>query len=155
MCTATEQVLFSCPIARTEKIVSLCIHPGDGGVTLGRYHFGTTRHVSLVYPSGKDRVGQFHSTIVPFAGDTRIFAFSFTNGPYEYVVYQTWDRGGNDAGVLAEASSGSRGAVNLKCRSDSVERAVDLDLLAKVHSWGRESIPHLKELFYKARSTAQ
>jgi hypothetical protein len=92
LCARDEQVIFSCTVKRTAKIVSLCAsHDLDKGHGYLQYRFGLPENVELEFP--KDRQStqqQFHySHYFRYQFDETEIRFNI-NG-YEYSIFDNYD----------------------------------------------------------------
>lgn len=132
LCSAAEEVVFSCPLAR--KLVSLCatagLSPTSGSVV---YRIGKPgRTPELVYPETPAHPrAHFRGGTLMYSGGGGAF-ISFTRGVYTYTVFTAIGRGwGHKEGVVV--ASGTR-RVYLPCR-------VPADSLLGDDWFGRAGIP--------------
>ena len=92
LCASDERVIFSCPVKRPAKIVSVCASKeltSDRGYL--QYRFGLPGKIELEYP--KDRKGtpeQFHYTHY-FRAQFDLTEISFTINGYEYQVFDDYN----------------------------------------------------------------
>src|SRR5579859_3281981 len=89
MCAKADAVVFSCPLSRGKKIVSMCA-AGDiaGGHGRFYYAYGQPGSPELSYPADRQQAdGAFARTHLGFAGNTGGYAYTFVNNGYKYVVY--------------------------------------------------------------------
>jgi hypothetical protein len=124
LCSATEQVAFSCPIAKTAKIVSLCLTMNGTGAPGGRYVFGTELHQELVYPSKPNRTDLFRRAHLAYAGATGGNAFSFTTANTKYILYQISGTGVDRSGVLVQPVGHLHASADLSCRDGTAAGAL-------------------------------
>ncbi|MDO8331914.1 MAG: hypothetical protein Q7T36_15725 [Fluviicoccus sp.] len=118
-CTAQEQAVFSCSIAKSSKVVSLCaskqLSKGKGSVT---YRFGPPGKVELEFPSSPtNSPQQFH-----FAHYSRFQTdrteVSFSIGKFRYSVfdyYEEHEKPPNSHGVIVGNVSGKGRETQLFC----------------------------------------
>nr|WP_315463407.1 hypothetical protein [uncultured Rhodoferax sp.] len=95
-CTSAEEVVFSCLLQRTAKVVSLCASPGLlASPSKGHlvYRFGKPGAVELEYP--KDKSGSparfVHSHY--FRAQTDRTQLRFTTGDFTYELFDEYEQG--------------------------------------------------------------
>jgi hypothetical protein len=95
-CTSTEEVVFSCPLQRTAKVVSVCASPRlQASPSKGYlvYRFGKLGAVELEFP--KDKVGSpakfVHSHY--FRAQTDRTQLRFTSGDFTYELFDEYEQG--------------------------------------------------------------
>jgi hypothetical protein len=92
LCAKDERVIFSCPVKRPAKIVSVCASKdltGDRGYL--QYRFGLPGKIELEYP--KDRNGtqqKFHYKHY-FRAQFDMTSIGFTIDDYEYSVFDDYN----------------------------------------------------------------
>ncbi len=92
LCVKDERVIFSCPVKRPAKIVSVCASKdltGDRGYL--QYRFGLPGKIELEFP--KDRTGtqeKFHYTHY-FRAQFDLTEINFTIDDYEYQVFDDYN----------------------------------------------------------------
>ncbi len=92
LCAKDERIIFSCPVKKPAKIVSVCASrdlTGDRGYL--QYRFGLPGKVELEYP--KDRKGtqeKFHYTHY-FRAQFDLTSINFTIDGYEYSVFDDYN----------------------------------------------------------------
>jgi hypothetical protein len=92
LCTKDERAIFSCPVKRPAKIVSLCASKdltNDRGYL--QYRFGLPGKIELEFP--KERTGtqqKFHYTHY-FRAQFDMTEISFTIDGYEYSVFDDYN----------------------------------------------------------------
>jgi hypothetical protein len=111
LCTATEQVFFSCPIKASAKLASVCGRAGD----YLQYRFGSHDKPELVFPkakAGSIEKFQVANEYVPSAF-YESHQLSFQSGGTDYRVYaMTRQDGGRDSppdrfgGVIVSSAGG-------------------------------------------------
>jgi len=110
-CTTAELTLFACALTNG-KSVALCASP-DATETSGyvRYAYGVGDTAELSVPTPISAAGdRFRSTRVLFPSGNGRHAYSFENGGYRYVAYQSWEtRDGHAArgGLIVLDSAGA------------------------------------------------
>lgn len=91
-CTSQEQTLFSCSVAKSAKVVSLCASPklAKGQGTLA-YRFGAPGKVELEFPSSStNSLQQFrHAQYSRYQVNRTEISFSI--GKYNYSVFDYYD----------------------------------------------------------------
>lgn len=95
-CTPAEEVVFSCPLQRTAKVVSVCASPrllaspSKGHLV---YRFGKLGAVELEFP--KDKAGSpakfVHSHY--FRAQTDRTQLRFTSGDFTYELFDEYEQG--------------------------------------------------------------
>jgi hypothetical protein len=91
-CTNQEQTIFSCGLAKSSKVISLCsstkLAKGQGALA---YRFGPLGKVELEFPSSStNSLQQFrHSHYSRFQTDRTEVSFSI--GKYDYSVFDYYD----------------------------------------------------------------
>lgn len=92
LCAKDERVIFSCPVKRPAKIISVCASKdltSDRGYL--QYRFGLPGKIELEYP--KDRAGtqqKFHYTHY-FRAQFDLTSINFTIDGYEYSVFDDYN----------------------------------------------------------------
>jgi hypothetical protein len=92
LCASDEQIIFSCPIKRTAKIVSLCAS-GDLGKEHGylQYRFGLPGKVELEFPKDRKQTQQqFHYSHY-FRYQVDLTEISFSVDGYGYSIVDTYN----------------------------------------------------------------
>jgi hypothetical protein len=130
LCAKDERVIFSCPVKRPAKIISLCASK-DLAAETGylQYRFGLPAKVELEYP--QDRTGtqqKFHYTHY-FRAQVDMTEISFTNNGYEYQI--TDDYNGEEKPVqtiwgVSVTAPGKPKEVSLTCRTKPKADYADL-----------------------------
>lgn len=123
LCGPQDQVVFSCPLAKGNKIASMCAAKGTGGAEPTFYYaFGPAGAPELRFPaSDKADNAAFNRTHLGFAGNTGGYAYSFANAGYKYIVYSvSGERASHDGGVIVQPSDTSKAATRLACRSGAI-----------------------------------
>ena len=120
LCAADEQVIFSCPIKRPAKLVSLCASK-DLTKTKGylQYRFGLPGTVELEFPKTRESTQVAFKYKHYFRAQVDSTEISFTNAGYEYTVVDDYNGEEKPAvsmqGVTVTPSSGGK-EVTLACR---------------------------------------
>ncbi|WP_182040525.1 hypothetical protein [Bombella mellum] len=137
LCAPDEQVAFSCPIARSHKIVSLCLAPGKTTPPAARYVFGTASHPELIYPAEGRARANFRTSRLRYAGGTGGNAYSFVKDGTQYILFHISGAGLENAGVIVKPVNQIYASVELDCRPSTAFDALDGDLLLEItRSWG-------------------
>jgi hypothetical protein len=120
LCKKGERIIFSCPIKRPAKIVSLCASKdltNERGYV--QYRFGLPGNVELEYP--KERTGtqdKFHYTHY-FRAQFDLTEISFTNDGYEYQItddYNGEEKPAQSIQGVSVTAPGKPKEVSLACR---------------------------------------
>jgi len=121
LCAAGERIIFSCPVKRPAKIVSLCASKdltSDRGYL--QYRFGLPGKVELEYP--KDRAGtqqKFQYTHY-FRARFDMTEISFTVDGYEYEISDDYNGEEKPAQIIRGVSvkaPGNDKETNFACRT--------------------------------------
>jgi hypothetical protein len=120
-CKDQEQVVFSCSIAKSSKVVSLCasrpFSKAQGSLV---YRFGRIGNVELEFPSSPtDSIGQFRFAHY-FRYQTDRTDVSFTIGRFEYSVFDDYEEDENpknSRGVSVSNTLGDGAETQLLCGS--------------------------------------
>lgn len=88
LCTQPDQVVFSCPLQRSSKIVSICA-AGNAGQHRFYYAFGRQNNIELIYPPKSDlQVKSINATKISRANNWST-AYSFIEQGNKYIVSST------------------------------------------------------------------
>ena len=138
LCAPDEQVAFSCPIARSHKIVSLCLAPGKTTPPAARYVFGTASHPELIYPAEGRARANFRTSVLGYAGGTGGNAYSFVKDGTQYILFYLSGASLENAGVIVKPVNQIYASAELDCRPSTASHALDDDLLDITNSWGTD-----------------
>jgi len=120
LCQAGERIIFSCPVKRPAKIVSLCASKdltNERGYV--QYRFGLPGSVELEYP--RERTGtqeKFHYSHY-FRAQFDLTEISFTNNGYEYQItddYNGEEKPAQSIQGVSVTAPGKPKEVSLSCR---------------------------------------
>ena len=121
LCARDERIIFSCPIRRPAKIVSLC---ASKNLTSERgylqYRFGVPEKIELEFP--KDRTGtqqKFKYTHY-FRAQFDLTEISFTSNGYEYQItddYNGEEKPAQTTQGVSVTAPGKPKEVNFTCRT--------------------------------------
>lgn len=120
LCSLSERVIFSCPVKRPAKIVSLCASrnlSNDTGYL--QYRFGLPEKIELEYP--KDRTGtqsKFQYSHY-FRAQVDLTEISFTNEGFEYQItddYNGEEKPAQSIQGISVTAPGKPKEVSLACR---------------------------------------
>ena len=150
LCTKPDQIVFSCPLLKTRKIVSVC---ASGSTAPHRFYyaFGKPRAVEMTYPDDTENLsGGFMRARLFFAGATGGYAYSFTNGSnYKYALYSISGTGFDVAGVLVKRLGELRALSDARCEPGKLKEANSDDLQNEVDAWAHDrdlevhGLPHV------------
>ena len=130
LCEAGERIIFSCPVRRPTKIVSLCASKdltNERGYV--QYRFGLPAKIELEYP--KERAGtqeKFHYTHY-FRARFDLTEISFTNDGYEYQItddYNGEEKPAQSIQGVSVTAPGKPKEVSLSCRTKPKADYADL-----------------------------
>ena len=132
VCSAGDEVVFSCPLATGSKIASICASKSATGSEPGFYYaFGRSGTPELRFPaSGHTDNAAFSRTHLGFAGNTGGYAYSFSNSGYKYIVYSvSGAESSRDGGVIVQPLTGTKPATKLSCRTTAMTETSDDSLI--------------------------
>ncbi len=95
-CTSAEEVVFSCPLQRTAKVVSVCASPrllaspSKGHLT---YRFGKLGAVELEFPEDKAGSPAKFAHAHYFRAHTDRTQLRFTSGDFTYELFDEYEQG--------------------------------------------------------------
>ncbi len=144
-CTANEVAAFECPMAHSQKVVSLCVTPKPDGKLTGRYVFGPIGRPELVYPAGANEHGTFHLTYLHYMGATGGTAYSFSTRGNKYILYAVSGTGFDNAGIRVgrDGAPLTQSAVaDLACKAGTAAKANALPqaLSGRAEAWGNDPV---------------
>src|ERR1044072_1700751 len=130
LCDAGERIIFSCPVKRPAKIVSLCASKdltNERGYV--QYRFGLPGKIELEYP--KERTGtqeKFHYTHY-FRARFDLTEISFTNNGFDYQItddYNGEEKPAQSIQGVSVTAPGKPKEVSLSCRTKPKADYADL-----------------------------
>jgi len=92
LCAKNERVIFSCPVKRPAKIVSLCASKdlnSDRGYL--QYRFGLPGKIEIEYPQDRNRSQQKFQYMHYFRAQVDETEISFQINGYEYQIFDTYN----------------------------------------------------------------
>lgn len=126
-CNQAEKTVFNCRVDNSSKVVSLCRSQnlqGDGAYL--QYRFGKPGKIELEYPQQREnslagfRFSHYLRHQVDYA------EVKFTNGPYEYAVFDNTNGEEDPANPLVEQGV-SVGDVSLVCAEPVISALLSLE----------------------------
>ncbi len=120
LCEKGERVIFSCPVKRPAKIVSLCASKdltSDTGYL--QYRFGLPGKVELEYPKERTGTQQKFQYMHYFRARFDLTEISFTNNGYEYQItddYNGEEKPSQSIQGVSVTAPGRPKDVSLACR---------------------------------------
>ncbi|WP_182040607.1 hypothetical protein [Bombella mellum] len=137
LCAPDEQVAFSCPIARSHKIVSLCLAPGKATPPAARYVFGTPSHPELIYPAEGRARANFRTSRLSYAAGTGGNAYSFVKDNTKYILFNISGTGLENSGMIVKPVNKLDASAELDCKPSTAFDALNGRLLLDItRSWG-------------------
>lgn len=132
LCTRPDQVVFSCPLEKTNKIVSICA-AGDAAPHRFYYAFGRANTPELVYPTKGSSAAALNRTGQIYAGGMGSEEYSFHRDGFEYITFTLSGKGFRDAGILVRQVGADQVTLHLSCDQtrliETKNRALDDELL--------------------------
>ena len=130
LCEKGERIIFSCPIRKPARIVSLCAAKdltNERGYV--QYRFGLPGNVELEYPKERTRTQEkFHYTHY-FRAQFDLTEISFTNDGYEYQItddYNGEEKPAQSIQGISVTAPGKPKEVSLSCRTKPKADYTDL-----------------------------
>jgi hypothetical protein len=136
LCTQPDQVVFSCPLAKNGKIVSVCA-AGNASPHQFYYAFGRPNAVEMRFPdnASESKNGFFHS-FPRYADGTGAYAYSFVRNEIKYIVYYLSGKyGDTDGGVIVQKSGSRFAMADMECHEGKIIEASDSSLLNETTKW--------------------
>lgn len=129
LCTQPDQVVFSCPLEKTDKIVSICA-AGSAAPHRFYYAFGRANAPELVYPSKSDpATDQLYRTNLVYAAGTAGDAYSFHKHGFEYIAFTLSGKSFINNGVIVRHVGADRAIMHLKCNDDRTVQSENDEIL--------------------------
>jgi hypothetical protein len=119
MCAKATNIVFSCPLAHSQKIVSICASDDvEDGKARFYYAYGRPGAPELTYPNdGPSQDGAFTRTHLVFGSNTGGYAYGFTNNGYKYTVYSiSGERDLQSGGVIVQRTGSSKALTKMDCQ---------------------------------------
>ena len=136
LCTRPDQVVFSCPLAKSGKIVSMC---ASGSAVPHRFYyaFGRPGSVEMRYPSiPSGSSGAFLHSFLGYPGGTGGYAYSFVEKGIKYMVfYLSGAYGYVDGGVTVQRLGVANAMTNMKCVKGEIHTTQNDLLINETMKW--------------------
>lgn len=136
LCTKSDKIVLSCPLANSRKIVSICA-AGRVAPHQFYYAFGKPHAVEMVYPSSPSvsDVSFYHSFLF-YSGGTGGYAYSFSINGFRYIFYLISGRFNyNDGGVTVQKAGDIHATNDQKCAKGKITETSDEPLLDETLKW--------------------
>jgi hypothetical protein len=120
LCARNERIIFSCPVKRPAKIVSLCASKdltSDRGYL--QYRFGVPEKIELEFPQSKTGTQQKFQYTHYFRAQVDLTEISFSSSGYEYQITDDYNGEEKPAQISQGVSVTAPGRpkdVNFVCR---------------------------------------
>jgi hypothetical protein len=138
MCAKPDDVVFSCPLDKSKKIVSMCVANGATS-SKGRFYYayGHDGAPELVYPaSGQPSDGAFTRTHLGFAGNTGGYAYGFNNKGFKYTVYSiSGESNLQRGGVIVQRASDSKVVAKMSCQAGKITETESDPIIDATLTW--------------------
>jgi hypothetical protein len=135
LCSAPDLVVFSCPLEKNAKIVSICA-AGNAASRHFYYAFGEPHAIEMTYPSdGEDSTKAFEQAHLLFPGSTGGYAYSFTKQNYKYILYSISGTGFDIAGIKVQHLGDVRALSDMKCQPGKLTENNDANLKNSIDEW--------------------
>jgi hypothetical protein len=136
LCTQPDQIVFSCPLAKNGKIVSMCA-AGSASPHQFYYVFGRPNSVEMHYPdNSSESNGEFLHSFLGYPGGTGGYAYSFVKNEVKYMIfYISGAYGYIDGGVAVQKSGSPNALANMKCSKGKINTTSNHSLLDETRKW--------------------
>jgi len=130
LCARDERIIFSCPVKKPAKIVSLCASKNlsaDQGYL--QYRFGLPGKVELEFPTERTGTQQKFQYTHYFRAQVDLTEISFSNNGYEYQItddYNGEEKPGQSIQGIMVTAPGKPKEVSLACRTKPKADYTDL-----------------------------
>jgi hypothetical protein len=139
LCAKEDKIVFSCPLAKSKKIVSICA-AGDAMPHRFYYAFGRPNAPELIYPQkSESETNKIDISRLNFAGATAGIAYSFVNNGYKYIAYDISGTGFENGGVLVQEVGQLRASANMKCQKEKLYSTDDSKIFDETKNWKHDS----------------
>ncbi|BAL23581.1 hypothetical protein AZKH_1253 [Azoarcus sp. KH32C] len=125
-CAGDEDVVFSCRIAKSSKVASICAsrdlqRDRKNGYLV--YRFGAPGRIEFEYPLTRKKSPQKFSYYHYFRPGTDRFALSFSNGRYQYSVYSSYEETETptDSVGIRVSGGGRSTSADFACASEALQ----------------------------------
>jgi hypothetical protein len=146
LCTKPDQIVFSCPLLKSKKIVSIC---ASGNATPHHFYYayGKPHEVEMNYPPASAAPQtKFSRAFIGFPGGTGGYAYSFVNEGIKYVVYSVSGAGFDTGGVIVQKSGELRAMSKTMCTKGMITEVTDDALLDETLKWKVDDNIHIHGL---------
>ena len=146
LCTQPDQIVFSCPLLKSRKIVSVCAS-GSTAPHHFYYAFGKPRAIEMTYPSTSGTTEtRFSRAFLGFPGGTGGYAYSFVNEGIKYIVYSVSGAGFDTGGVIVQKSGELRAMSKAACAKGKITESTGDALLDEALKWKVDEDIHIHGL---------
>ena len=137
LCASTDKVVFSCTLANSKKIVSMC---ASSDAKRFYYAYGLSATPELVYPArDQPSDGVFMRSHLVYGGASGGTAYSFVKQGYKYIVYSVSGTGFQDGGVIVQRAGDTGGAKKMQCQSSKIVESRDDGVIDATLKWKSDS----------------
>lgn len=146
LCTKPDQIVFSCPLLKSRKIVSVCAS-GSTAPHHFYYAFGKPRAIEMTYPSTSGTTEtRFSRAFLGFPGGTGGYAYSFVNEGIKYIVYFISGAGFDTGGVIVQKPGELRAMSEATCAKGMITEFTGDALLDETLKWKVDDDIHIHGL---------
>jgi hypothetical protein len=129
LCKEQDQVVFSCPLAHSKKIVSICAARGAAPHHL-YYAFGKPGSIEMSFPENAVGAAQnFKRSFLNYAGGTGGYVFSFSVKNFKYMVYKISGAHSDSGGIAVQKEGSVLATMDSKCERGKIAEVSDHNLL--------------------------
>ena len=146
LCTQPDQIVFSCPLLKSRKIVSVCAS-GSAAPHRFYYAFGKPHAIEMTYPSASVTTeAGFSRAFLGFPGGTGGYAYSFVNAGMKYIIYFISGAGFDMGGVIVQKPGELRAISNATCAKAMITEFTGDALLDETLKWKVDDDIHIHGL---------
>ena len=137
LCASTDKIVFSCSLATSKKIVSMC---ASSDAKRFYYAYGLSATPELVYPArDQSSDGVFMRSHLVYGGASGGTAYSFVKQGYKYIVYSVSGTGSQDGGVIVQRPGDTGVAKKMQCQSSKIVESQDDGVIDATLKWKSDS----------------
>lgn len=139
LCTRPDQVVFSCPLAKSGKIVSMC---ASGSAVPHRFYyaFGRPGSVEMRYADNLPGLeGGFSHAYLGYSGGTAGYAYSFVREKTKYIVYYLSGKYQYAAGgVIVQKVGNVNALADMECSKGKIDAISNRSIFGETSKWKRD-----------------
>lgn len=139
LCTQPDQVVFSCPLTKNGKIVSVCA-VGNASPHQFYYASGRPDAVEMRYPESTSELSSgFSHSYLGYSGGTAGYAYSFVRNEMKYIVYYLSGKYKyTNGGVIVLKSGGVNALADMECSKGKIDVISNRSMFDETSKWKRD-----------------